>query len=132
MRVMAWLARKHTKLYLRMVLKEFGETDREVYERLDIAKFIQPDRNESYRQGGVGTWYDAMIPGNWPIPLNKIETKIYLWQGDEDVSVPPSMGHYMAEKIPDCEAEFIKGAGHFWIFEHLSEMLEKLKSDNDR
>jgi len=36
------------------------------------------------------------------------------------------MGQYMAGKLPNCEAEFIKGVGHFWIFEHLAEMLEKL------
>ena len=41
-----------------------------------------------------------------------------------------AMGHYTAEKIPNCEAEFIKGVGHLWIFEHLAEMLERLVSDN--
>ena len=77
-------------------------------------------------KGGIGTWYDAMIPGNWPIPLNEITTKVYLWHGEEDISAPLSMGRYLAEKIPNCEAKFIKGAGHFWIFEHVPEMLEKL------
>jgi pimeloyl-ACP methyl ester carboxylesterase len=130
MKMSAWLARKLPKLYIRMVLKEFSETDRAVYERLNIAKLIKADRNEGYRQGGIGSWYDTMIPGNWPIPLNEIEAKVYLWHGDEDISVPPSMGHHMAEKIPNCEATLVKGAGHLWIFEHLSEMLEKLVSDN--
>jgi hypothetical protein len=36
------------------------------------------------------------------------------------------MGQYMAGKLPNYEAKFIKGVGHFWIFEHLAEMLEKL------
>ncbi len=126
MKMFAWLARKFPKLYIKMVLKEFSETDRKVYEHLNIAELIQADRNEGYRQGGIGTWYDALIPGNWPILLNKIKTKVYLWQGEEDISVPLSMGQYMAEKIPNCEVKFIKGVGHFWIFEHLAEMLEKL------
>lgn len=126
MKLFAWLAKKYPKLYIKMVLKEFSETDRKDYERLNIAELIQVDRNEGYRQGGIGTWYDAMIPGNWPIPLNEIKTKVYLWQGEEDISVPLSMGQYMAEKLPNCEAKFIKGVGHFWIFEHLAEMLEKL------
>ncbi len=126
MKLFAWLARKFPKLYIKMVLKEFSETDRKVYERLNIAKLIQADRNEGYRQGGIGTWYDAMIPGTWSIPLNEIKTKLYLWQGEEDISVPLSMGQYMAEKIPNCEARFIKGVGHLWIFEHLAEMFEKL------
>jgi pimeloyl-ACP methyl ester carboxylesterase len=131
MKMFAWVARKFTKLYIKMVLKEFSEFDREVYGCLNIAELIKDDRNEGYRQGEVGTWYDVLIPDNWPIPLNEIKAKVYLWQGEEDMSVPPSMAHYMAEKIPNCEAEFIKGAGHFWIFEHLSEMLKKLVGDND-
>ncbi len=126
MKIFAWLARKFPKLYIKMIPKEFSETDRKVYEHLNIAELIQADRNEGYRQGGIGSWYDAMIPSNWSIPLNEIKTKLYLWQGEEDISVPLSMGQYIAEKVPNCEAEFIKGAGHFWIFEHLAEMLEKL------
>lgn len=126
MKLFSWLARKYPKFYVKMILREFSETDRTVYERLNIAELIQVDRNEGYRQGGIGTWYDAMIPGNWPIPLNEIKTKFYLWEGEEDISVPLSMGQYMAEKLPNCEVKFIKGVGHFWIFEHLAEMLEKL------
>jgi pimeloyl-ACP methyl ester carboxylesterase len=128
MSVIAWLARKCPGLYVKMILKEFGTVDRRLYERLDIAALIRPDREEGYRQGGVGSWYDAMIPGAWPIPLHEIKAKVYLWQGEEDISVPPSMARYMAEKIPGCEAEFIEGAGHFWIFEHLAELLKKLVS----
>ena len=131
MKIVAWLARNFPKQYIKMVLKEFSDIDREVYERLHMAKLLQPDRNEGYRQRGIGSWYDAMIPGNWPIPLSEIKTKVYLWQGEEDISVPPSMGQYLADKIHNCEAEFIKDAGHFWIFEHLSEMLKKVLKNND-
>jgi len=126
MKLFAWLAKKYPKLYIKMILKEFSKTDRKVYDRLNLAELIQVDRNEGYRQGGIGTWYDVMIPANWPIPLTEIKAKVYLWQGEEDISVPLSMGKYMAGKLPNCEAKFIKGVGHFWIFEHLAEMLEKL------
>ena len=126
MKLFAWLARKYPHLYVKMILNEFGETDREVYERLKIAELIRIDRNESYRQGGIGTWYDAMIPSNWPIPLHEITVKVYLWQGEEDISTPPAMGQYLAAQMPNCEATWIAGAGHFWIFGHLTEMLETL------
>ncbi|MFC1568105.1 alpha/beta fold hydrolase [Candidatus Margulisiibacteriota bacterium] len=130
MKLFAWLAKKFPKLYIKMVLKEFSETDRNVYERLNVAEWIRPDRNEGYRQGGIGTWYDTMIPGTWPIPLEAIKTKVYLWHGEADISVPLAMGQYMAKKIPNCESKFIKGVGHFWIFEHLPEMLIKLLKTN--
>jgi pimeloyl-ACP methyl ester carboxylesterase len=126
MKVFAWLARTFPNLYIKMILAEFSETDRKNYSRLKLANLLRPDRNEGYRQGGIGTWYDAMIPTGWTIPLEEIKIKVHLWQGEEDISVPLAMGQYIAEKIPDCEATYIKGVGHFWIFEHLGEMLEKL------
>jgi pimeloyl-ACP methyl ester carboxylesterase len=131
MKINAWLVRKHTKLYIKMIKKEFGETDREVYERLNCAEMLHPDRLESYRQGGIGSWYDIMLPSNWPIPLEEIKAKVYLWHGEKDISAPLAMGQYMAKMIPNCEAEFIKDAGHMWVFEHLSEMLEKLLGNSD-
>jgi len=129
MRLFAWLAKKFPKWYAKMIMVEFSETDIKDYERLEVAKWIEIDRNEGYRQKGIGMWYDATIPANWPIPLDEITARVHLWQGEEDISVPLAMGQYIAEKIPNCEATFIKGAGHFWVFEHLSEMLEKLVSD---
>jgi pimeloyl-ACP methyl ester carboxylesterase len=126
MRLFAWLARRLPGVYVRTILHEFGATDREVYDRLHIARLIRTDRVEGYRQGGIGSWYDVTIPGDWSIPLEEITVPALLWQGEEDISVPPSMGRYLAENIPKCESTFIGGAGHFWIFEHLPEMLAKL------
>jgi pimeloyl-ACP methyl ester carboxylesterase len=126
MRLFAWLARNFPNLYVRMILSEFSETDRREYARLKVADFLRPDRNEGYRQGGIGSWYDAMIPASWPIPLEEIKTKVLLWQGEEDISVPLAMGRYIAEKLPNCDAKFLPGVGHFWIFEHIGEMLNAL------
>jgi pimeloyl-ACP methyl ester carboxylesterase len=126
MRFFSWLVRKRPSLYIKMILTEFSEKDLETYHRLQIDERNSPDRLEAYRQKGIGTWYDVMIPANWPIPLNEIKTKVFLWQGEKDESVSPAMGRYIAKHIPDCDAEYIEGEGHFWIFEHCTEMLEKL------
>ena len=126
MRLLAWLARRAPGLYVRMIVREFSETDRRDYARLGIADRIRDDRNEGYRQKGIGTWYDVLLPTDWPIPLSEITTKVYLWHGKEDTSAPLAMGQYLAEKIPNCEATFVEGAGHFWLFEHLPEMLARL------
>jgi pimeloyl-ACP methyl ester carboxylesterase len=114
-----------------MIKKEFGEIDREVYERLNCAEMLHPDRVESYRQGWIGSWYDIMIPSDWPITLEEIKAKVYLWHGENDITAPLAVGRYMAKMLPNCQAEFIKEAGHMWMFEHLPEMLEKLVGDND-
>ena len=130
MKFFAWLARNFPNLYVKMILTEFSETDRKNYIRLKAADLLRTDRNEGYRQGGIGTWYDVMIPAGWPIPLDEIKTKVFLWHGEEDISAPLAMGRYIAEKLPDCEAKFIPGVGHFWLFEHMGEVLETLMASS--
>jgi pimeloyl-ACP methyl ester carboxylesterase len=51
--------------------------------------------------------------------------KVHLWQGEDDRG-NGGMGRYMAGKMPNCEAIYIPDAGHFWIFEHMGEMLDTL------
>jgi pimeloyl-ACP methyl ester carboxylesterase len=126
MRLYGWIVRNKPEWYIKMIKSEFSDKDQEVYERLKIAEVNMPDRLEAYHQNGIGIWYDVMIPASWPIPLNEIKAKVFLWQGAKDESVSPAMGRYIAKHIPDCEAEYIEDEGHFWIFEHCTEMLEKL------
>ena len=54
---------------------------------------------------------------------------MHLWQGEEDPSVPPAMGRYIAQTIPSCEATFIAGAGHLWIVDHVGDVLDALVPD---
>ena len=94
---------------------------------LPNVRLVAPDRPGYGRTDfvkGVTTLED------WPIPLNEIKTKVFLWQGEEDAGACPALGRYIAKNIPNCDAEFIEGEGHLWIFEHLPEMLEKLVSKN--
>lgn len=51
---------------------------------------------------------------------------MHLWQGEEDPSVPPAMGRYLARTIPNCEATFLPDAGHLWIVDHVGEVLDAL------
>jgi fermentation-respiration switch protein FrsA (DUF1100 family) len=37
---------------------------------------------------------------------------IHLWHGDLDTQVPVSVGHYVANAIPDCRAKFLPEEGH--------------------
>jgi pimeloyl-ACP methyl ester carboxylesterase len=126
MRFFAWLVKVKPELYLKMILAEFSENDREHFARLNLGKANNDDRQEAYRQKGIGTWYDVMIPSNWPILLNEIKTKVFIWQGELDESVTPAMARYMDKHIPDSELKIIEDNGHFWLLENCAEMLEKL------
>jgi len=125
MGLMSILVNNFLGLYLRLVFTEMNETDKVLYVRLGLRERLRPDRKEGMRQGGRASAYDINLAGRWPIPLEEITMKVYLWQAEEDRGVG-GMGRYMAGKMPNCEAIYIPNAGHFWIFEHMGEMLDTL------
>jgi len=126
MALMAAIAKMLPAVYSTLIAHEFSLADRETYGRLRVADWIGPDRLEFYRQWGRGVAYDVTIPATWPIPLSEIAPVVHLWQGELDVSVSPTSSRYLARTIPDCRATFIPDAGHFWIFEHMGDVLATL------
>ncbi len=70
-------------------------------------------------------WEGKRNNGGFENHLEDISIKVHLWQAEEDRGVG-GMGRYMAEKLPNCKATFIPNAGHFWLFEHMGEMLDVL------
>ncbi len=57
MKLFAWLARKLPKLYIKMVLQEFSETDRKVYEHLKIAELDLVWREDENRRRAYNSNY---------------------------------------------------------------------------
>jgi pimeloyl-ACP methyl ester carboxylesterase len=121
----SFLINNFLDLYIKLVSTEMNETDKALYVRLGLRERLTPDRKEGMRQGGRASAYDINLAGRWPIPLEEIKAKVYLWQGEDDRG-NGGMGRYMAGKIPNCKATYIPNAGHFWIFEHMGEMLDTL------
>lgn len=126
MALMALLATRFPTLYSAAIAHEFSAVDHEVYRRLGLGEWFIPDRREFYRQWGRGVAYDVTIPVTWPIPLSEIEVPVHLWQGEEDISVPASSSRYLAQHLPNCQATFVPNAGHFWVFEHMGDILDTL------
>jgi pimeloyl-ACP methyl ester carboxylesterase len=61
----------------------------------------------------------------WGFSLNEIRTPVFLWHGEMDIVVPAAMGHYLAEIIPTCHAQFHPQDGHFSLpFTRLREILK--------
>lgn len=51
----------------------------------------------------------------WGFDLADIRILVHLWHGEKDRLVPPEMGRYMAQAIPNCRATFYADEGHFSI-----------------
>ncbi len=112
---------------LQMIFKNLPESDREVFKNPDVPAMMIEDMRESMRQGGAGAADDMRAcVVDWGFRLEDIRAKVFLWQGKLDPNVTPAMGHYIAERIPDCEATFVPDAGHFLMFTHWREIIDQL------
>lgn len=51
----------------------------------------------------------------WGFDLADIRIPMHLWHGEQDRIVPPEMGRYVAQAVPDCRSTFYADEGHFSI-----------------
>ena len=126
MSFLAYLARTD-RLVERLVYK-MADVDKALVQRPDVRRYLAAGFTEALRQGGAGSAHELVINHGrpWGFALEDIEIGVQLWQGEEDPSVPPAMGRYLAQTIPHCEATFIAGAGHLWIVDHVGDVLDGL------
>lgn len=69
---------------------------------------------EGLSAGPDGAKQDAEIYKNdWGFELGDVQKQVYLWHGEDDMSVKPETGKYVAGQLPNCIAKFYPGEGHF-------------------
>jgi pimeloyl-ACP methyl ester carboxylesterase len=103
--------------------------DKAVLARPEIRAVLKKDAAEAFRSGSRGVaWEAALYSRPWGFRLKDIAMEVHLWQGEEDVNVPPSMGHYQARTIPNCRPTFYPNEGHLLIVDRMEEILHTLIS----
>ena len=125
MAIVSFLVDNYLDRYLKLIYSQLADVDQSVFVRLGLGNSLRSDRIEGFHQGGRASAYDIALAGRWPIPLDQIKIEVHLWQGEKDRNIG-GMGNYIAGRLPNCNATFIPDAGHYWLFEHLNEMLGTL------
>ena len=130
-RLLASVIRRNPVRYINTMKFKMHDADKVILARPEVQQMLIQDFTEALRGGAQGM--DSDMSANhgrpWGFPLDKIKTKVHLWFGEFDHSVPPAMGRYLINTIPNCEATLIPDAGHLWIFDHLNEVITALKND---
>ena len=105
---------------LRRSLSALPASDQRIIAQPDVARMLVTDVLESIRQGGKGSAWDMHVftAEDWGFKLEDIQTKVFIWQGEDDPQATPAMAKYMAERIPNHEITFVPDAGHFLIISH--------------
>jgi pimeloyl-ACP methyl ester carboxylesterase len=102
-------------------------SDRALLAQTDFRAFAVQNVAEPFRRDSRGAaWELTLLARPWGFRLQDITMEIHLWQGEADVMVPPSMGHYQAQTIPNCHARFYPGGGHLLMVERIEEILGAL------
>jgi pimeloyl-ACP methyl ester carboxylesterase len=111
------------------LVNAMSPADAAVARRPEVRGLLGDIVAEAFRQGSAGAAWDVVLLGRpWGFSLREIRPTVYLWQGEADVLVPPGMGRYQAEQIPDCRARFLPGEGHLLVIDHIDEVIGALRS----
>jgi pimeloyl-ACP methyl ester carboxylesterase len=101
--------------------------DRAIITRPDVRACLIEGLIDAFRSGGRGVAHELVLFGcPWGFPLEEIRLPVRLWHGEADALVPPAMGQRVAGSIARCEASFVQGAGHYWVFDHIEELLRAI------
>ncbi len=99
-------------------------SDADIVARPEVRRVLAAVFAEAFRQGSRGAADDIVLLGRpWGFRPDDVTPPVLLWQGEEDVLVPPAMGRNLAARIPNCEPTFVPDEGHLLIVDHLPEIV---------
>ena len=82
---------------------------------------------EGLRSGISGVREDlSLFASLSELPLQNVDMPVIVWQGTRDLMVPEKAALKLAHRFADVEIITLTGQGHFWIFDHFQEVLERL------
>jgi pimeloyl-ACP methyl ester carboxylesterase len=122
--------------FLRAPLAVFGlllgratASDFKILSRQEVRINLLEGVGEGFRPGIRGMMQEMRIFSRlWNIPFDAIRAPCFLWQGTADRNVPAAAAFRLAELIPGCTVSRLEGAGHYWIFDHIEEVLRTVKA----
>jgi pimeloyl-ACP methyl ester carboxylesterase len=128
MSMVARIVRDNPEKALSKMFKELPPLDRAAMDDPKVQQQYIKTICEAFRAGPDGVTLDKILTVKpWGFKLEDISIKVHLWHGEADTVVPPAMGRYLADTIPNCQAKFIPGEGHFSLLpNHAQEILEAL------
>ena len=128
MKAVARVMRRNPDRALSKMFKELPEPDKKAFNQPGVKQQYLDTIQEAFRSGTRGVALDyALNMKPWGFRLEDIQIEVYLWHGEDDTVVPPAMGRYLAQAIPNCQAKFIPDEGHFSLLpNYVEEILNTL------
>lgn len=122
-------AMKSPKSFARMFDSSLCAADKELFRLPDMQYLFMRDMQELFRSGATGPAYDAQtVYLDWGFHLADITAHIEVFQGTDDIFIPPQFSEYLCRKARDAHLDPIPGQGHFC---HLAYGYRTLRKVND-
>jgi len=127
--VVAWRLRRNPRRTLALTARSFmfSKRDREIWKNLEFRQGFGENLLEAFRQGTRALHHDYLLySSDWGFDVRDVTAKVRLWHGEADRIVQVRGARLVAAALPDCDATFYPGEGHFIIVERAGEMLDDL------
>lgn len=126
-RMLLRLARRSGNRMLRHIDAGRPAADLTLLERPEIAEVFRKNLEliDEHQEGLV---HELLLLSNpWGFKLENIRTRVHVWHGKADPTVPLSMGKHLAKHIPGAKRHFVPHVGHLLILHRLPQILEVMR-----
>jgi pimeloyl-ACP methyl ester carboxylesterase len=131
-----WTARfrEHPGRFLDRLITTWPLPDQVVFQRKEVYDSFLGDLHQVFTEGNApeGLAQELWLFRNWRFALAALPPgrHVTLWQGLDDIVVPPAMTWTMAQHLPSCEAHFVPG-GHFVAVAIAAQIIARLRQRLD-
>ena len=98
----------------------------------DSAAFeaVFESQRRAWRGSAEGVMADAQIYAKpWGFAIEQVRVPVRLWHGKEDRAFSVRLAEEIADRLPDCTARYVDGAGHYSLpIRYIRQILEDLIS----
>jgi pimeloyl-ACP methyl ester carboxylesterase len=115
-----------------MLLKIFQPCDAAVLRDVQAFEACFESQRQAWRISAEGVMTDAEIYARpWGFPLENVRVPVRLWHGKSDRTFAFRLAETVAARLPNCEARFFEGAGHYSLpIRQIHEILADLRQDH--
>ena len=114
-----WLVanpQRNPERFFERMISGNSPVDQEIISQPEIRAMLMENYVEATRLGIRGFAQDSIILSNpWGVPVEDIAIPVFLWHGEADANVSISAALALSRMIPNCQARFLPGKGH-WLF----------------
>ena len=112
------------QMFSRMFAHTLCASDAKILRQEHVEKSLIAMTLEAVRQGADGGLADLKIFSEpWPVAFEAITAPAIVWQGTADSIVPEAVSVWLSGLIPNCRLERLEDYGHFWVYDHIEEVL---------